>query len=227
MRVHAIRLLFATAAVLLSLPLQAAISLTPVVTTGIPSAVFLGNAHDGSNRLFIVQQGGIISVLQPGSNTPTVFLDIHTRISSGSERGLLGLAFHPQYFTNGRFFVFYTRAGDGALVVAEYRVSSNPNVANMSETVLLTIPHPSFGNHNGGMLAFGPDTYLHIGTGDGGSFNDPGNNAQNIESLLGKILRIDVNTPDPIGGTLYSSPSDNPFVGVAGRDEIFAFGMRN
>jgi hypothetical protein len=202
-------------------PLLAATQLVPVVT-GLSSPVFVGHAGDGSNRLFIVEQDGVIRVVQPGGSTAAVFLDIGSRVLSGGERGLLGLAFHPQYSTNGRFFVFYTRNGDGALVIAEYRVSSNPNVANNAETILLTIPHPTFGNHNGGMLAFGFDGFLYIGTGDGGSGNDPPNNAQNIESLLGKILRINVNSGSP-----YSSPPDNPYVGVAGRDEIFAIGLRN
>ena len=158
---------------------------------------------------------------------PHTFLDIHTRVLVGGERGLLGLAFHPQYGSNGRFFVFYTRTGDGALVIAEYHVSPNPDVASATETVLLTIPHPTNSNHNGGMLAFGFDNYLYVGVGDGGSANDPPNNAQNTSVLLGKILRINVDQPDPIAGTPYSSPPDNPFVNRAGRDEIYAFGMRN
>src|SRR5262249_971589 len=149
---------------------------------------------DGSNRLFIIEQAGIIKVLQPGTSTPTIFLDIRSKILSGGERGLLGLAFHPQYASNGRFFLYYTRTGDGTIVIAEYRVSSNPNVANTAETILLTIPHPTNANHNGGMLAFGPESptrFLYAGVGDGGSGNDPPNNAQNVNTLLGKILRID------------------------------------
>ena len=205
----------------------AAIQLDPVVTTGLSSPLFIGHAGDGSNRLFILEQGGVVKVLQPDSSTPTVFLDIRTKVVAGGERGLLGLAFHPQYAANGRFFVYYTRSGDGALVIAEYKVSANPDVAVATESVLLTIPHPTNTNHNGGMLAFGPDGYLYIGVGDGGSGNDPPSNAQNINVLLGKILRIDVDHPDPVAQTLYSSPADNPFVGAAGRDEIFAFGMRN
>ena len=136
-----------------------------------------------------------MKVLQPGASTPTVFLDIHTKVVAGGEQGLLGLAFHPQYATNGRFFVYYTRAGDGTIVIAEYHVSADPNVADPTETVILTIPHPTNTNHNGGMLAFGPDGYLYIGVGDGGGGNDPPNNAQNINVLLGKILRIDVDAP--------------------------------
>ena len=216
------------AALLLCLtsPLAAAIQLTPVVS-GLASPTFVTNAGDGSNRLFIVEQGGTIRVLQPGSTTPTLFLDIHAKVVAGGEQGLLGLAFHPQYSTNGRFFVYYTRAGDGTLVIAEYQVSTNPNVAGTTEKVLLTIPHPTNTNHNGGMLAFGPDHYLYIGVGDGGSANDPPNNAQNIDVLLGKVLRIDVDHPDPNAGTPYSPPPDNPFVNAPGRDEIFAFGFRN
>ncbi len=203
-----------------------ALQLTTVASS-LSSPVFVGHAGDGSNRLFIVEQTGTIRVLQPGAVTTTVFLDIHTRLVSGGEQGLLGLAFHPRYPVNGRFFVFYTRPADGALVIAEYRVSANPNVASTDETILLTIPHPGFGNHNGGMLAFGPDGYLYIGVGDGGSGNDPPNNAQNIETLLGKILRIDVDHSDIVAGTVYSSPADNPYVGKAGRDEVFSLGWRN
>jgi len=216
-----------TAVLCSAAPLFAAVRLVPTVTSGLSSPLFVGHAGDGSNRLFIVEQGGIIKVLQPGSSTPTPFLDIHTRVLVGGERGLVGLAFHPQYGSNGRFFVFYTRTGDGALVIAEYHVSPNPDVASATETVLLTIPHPTNSNHNGGMLAFGFDNYLYVGVGDGGSANDPPNNAQNTSVLLGKILRINVDQPDPIAGTPYSSPPDNPFVNRAGRDEIYAFGMRN
>jgi Glucose / Sorbosone dehydrogenase/Putative binding domain, N-terminal len=203
-------------------PVFAAIQLVPVVS-GLSSPVFVTNAGDGSNRLFIVEQGGTIRVMQPGATTPTLFLDIRTKVVAGGEQGLLGLAFDPQYSTTGRFFVYYTRIGDGTIVIAEYQVSTDPNVANPTEKVLLTIPHPTNTNHNGGMLAFGPDNYLYIGVGDGGSANDPPNNAQNINVLLGKILRIDVSAP----GT-YSSPPTNPFFGATpGADEIFAYGFRN
>jgi hypothetical protein len=211
----------------LAAPWLSAIGLVPMTSTALSSPVFVGNAGDGTRRLFIVELGGIIKVLQPGATVPTIFLDIRTRLLAGGERGLLGLAFHPLYASNGRFFVYYTRSGDGALVIATYRVSANPDVANSAETVLLTIPHPTNTNHNGGMLAFGPDGYLYAGVGDGGGSNDPPNNAQNIQVLLGKILRIDVDHPDPVAGTAYSSPPDNPYVGRAGRDEIFAIGWRN
>lgn len=136
------------------------IQLSPVVS-GLANPVFVGNAADNLNRLFIVEQAGRIKVLQPGDSTPTVFLDITGKIVSGGEQGLLGLAFHPQYTSNGRFFVYYTRLGDGALVVAEYHASpASSNTAGTAETTILTIPHPTNTNHNGGMLAFGPDGYL-------------------------------------------------------------------
>ena len=139
------------------------------------------------------------------------------------ERGLLGLAFHPNYATNGFFYVDYTRALDGATVIARYSVSANPDLANpASASVLLTIAQP-FSNHNGGQLAFGPlDGYLYVGMGDGGDAGDPQNNAQNINSLLGKLLRLDVDH-----GVPYSNPPDNPYVGIAGADQIWAIGLRN
>jgi glucose/arabinose dehydrogenase len=205
-----------------------ALGLAPVISGGLSDPVFVGHAGDGTNRLFIVEQTGAIKVLQPGASVPTTFLDISSKVLSGGERGLLGLAFHPGYATNGRFFVFYTEPGDGELMIAEYGVSANPNVAGTVEKILLKIPHPGFGNHNGGMLAFGPDGYLYIGVGDGGSGNDPPNNAQNIDVLLGKILRIDVDHPDASQGKPYSSPPDNPYAGaIPGRDEIFSIGWRN
>jgi glucose/arabinose dehydrogenase len=195
--------------------------------SGLANPTFLTHAGDGSERLFITEQAGVVRVRQPGRSTTSVFLDLRARVLAGGERGLLGLAFHPLYSSNGRLFIYYTRAGDGAIVVAEYHVSADPNVADPAEKVLLTIPHPNFGNHNGGMLAFGPGGYLYIGVGDGGSANDPPNNAQNIDSLLGKILRVNVDQADVAAGTPYSCPPSNPFVGKPGRDEILAFGLRN
>lgn len=201
------------------------IALEPVVT-GLSAPVYVTSAKDGSNRLFIVEQGGRIKVLAAGNNTATVFLDITQRILGGRERGLLGLAFHPQFRTNRRFFVNYTRTPDGATVIAEYQASAaDPNVAEVNETAVLVIPQP-FANHNGGMVEFGPDGNLYIGMGDGGSANDPGNRAQDINNLLGKILRIDVDHSN--GPVPYSSPPENPFFGPAfGRDEVYAFGLRN
>jgi len=203
----------------------AAVQLEPVLT-GLSRPVYVTHARDGSNRLFVVEQGGRVKVLQPGAAAPTIFLDITARVLPGGEQGLLGLAFHPSYATNRRFFVNYTRQPDGATVIAEYQtLASDPNVADATETILLTIPQP-FANHNGGMIEFGADGFLYIGMGDGGSANDPGNRAQNIGELLGKMLRIDVDHPN--GAVPYSSPSDNPFFGATpGADEIFALGLRN
>jgi glucose/arabinose dehydrogenase len=196
------------------------------VLTGLDNPVFVTNARDGSDRLFIVEQPGRIKVLSPGSNTPTVYLDLSARVLSGGERGLLGLAFHPWFRTNRRFFVNYTRQPDGATVIAEYQQSTgNADIAQMNETVVLTVDQP-FANHNGGMLAFGKDGFLYIGMGDGGSRNDPDNRAQNLGDLLGKILRIDVDHAS--AGAPYTSPSNNPFFGsTAGRGEIYALGLRN
>jgi glucose/arabinose dehydrogenase len=202
-----------------------AIQLENVLTT-LSSPVFVTNAHDQSNRLFIVEQGGRIKVLQPGATAATVFLDIASRVLSGGERGLLGLAFHPYYKTTGRFFVYYTRQTDGAIQIAEYHVSAaDPNVADTTERIIITIPHPTNSNHNGGTVVFGPDGYLYAGTGDGGAGNDPPNNAQNINVLLGKIIRLDIDHTN--GAIPYAVPSDNPFVGVTGADEIYMVGMRN
>ncbi len=202
-----------------------ALQLEPFLT-GLAAPVFITSARDTTNRLFIIEQPGRIRVRQPGATTTTVFLDITAKVLSGGERGLLGLAFHPQFSSNRRFFVNYTDRPSGNTVIAEYKASaSNPNVADTVETILLTIPQP-FNNHNGGMIDFGKDGFLYIGMGDGGSGNDPGNRAQNIEELLGKILRLDVNTPN--GATPYSSPATNPFFGpTPGRDEIYAVGVRN
>jgi len=196
------------------------------VLTGLTSPLYVTNARDSSHRLFILEQPGRILVLQPGASSPTVFLDITSRVLSGGERGLLGLAFHPHFSGNQRFFVNYTRQPDGATVIAEYHVSpTGPNVADTNETTLIVIAQP-YANHNGGMIEFGPDGYLYIGMGDGGSGNDPQNRAQNRDELLGKILRIDID--HPTATQLYSSPPTNPFFGsIPGRDEIYALGVRN
>ena len=200
-------------------------ALVPVLT-GLASPVLVTNARDGSHRLFVVERGGVIKVLQPGGNATSVFLDITSKVQSGGERGLLGLTFHPRYGSNRRFFVHYTRREDGATVIAEYRADpGNPNVADLTETALLVIAQP-FANHNGGMVEFGPDGFLYIGMGDGGSGDDPGRRAQDINQLLGKILRIDVDQAS--GEQAYSSPPSNPFFGsIPGADEIYAWGLRN
>jgi glucose/arabinose dehydrogenase len=192
------------------------------IATGFASPVEITNA--GDSRLFVVQKGGLIRILNAdGTVNATPFLNLSAFVSTNSERGLLGLAFHPNYATNGYFFVNYTNLA-GNTVIARYTVNaSNPNIANTTETVLMTITQP-FANHNGGTIKFGPDGYLYIGMGDGGSGGDPGNRAQNINENLGKMLRIDVNTTT---APFYSSPNSNPYVGVAGNDEIWAIGLRN
>ncbi|WP_313092407.1 PQQ-dependent sugar dehydrogenase [Chryseobacterium flavum] len=189
--------------------------------TGLTSPVEITNAND--SRLFVVQQNGIIKIIQPtGTVNATNFLNITSKITYGGERGLLGLAFHPQYPSNGYFFVYYNNTA-GNIVVARYTVSqTNPDTADPdSEKIILNIPKP-FDNHNGGSIHFAPDGKLWIITGDGGSGGDPNNNAQNKNSLLGKMLRIDVDATGP-----YNIPADNPFVGTDGADEIWAYGLRN
>jgi glucose/arabinose dehydrogenase len=203
------------------------LQLQSITQTRLTNPTFVVNANDGSGRLFVLEQGGRILVVPAGSTVATVFLDLTDRVLTSTERGLLGLAFHPQFAENHRFFVNYTRKTDGTIVVAEYHTSAaNPKVAEKQETVLLTIAHPD-AEHNGGMLEFGPDGFLYISVGDGGPGNDPSNQAQDLNSLLGKILRIDVDHPAG-ANVLYSSPPSNPFYGTkAGRDEIYAFGFRN
>ncbi len=218
---------------------QITIQLQPVLS-GLSSPLYVTNAKDGSNRLFVVEQGGVIRVAQPGATTTTQLIDISSKIVAGGEQGLLGLAFHPQFALNRKFYVNYTRASDAATVIAEYTVTAgNPIVADIAtERILLVIPQP-FSNHNGGMIEFGPDGFLYIGMGDGGSANDPGNRAQNRALLLGKMLRIGVDVP--AGSTdQYTIPADNPFVGAntarcpngsttSGNtcQEIWSIGMRN
>ena len=185
-------------------------------------------------RLFVVQQRGLIRILNSsGTINSTPFLSlVGTVSSSGSERGLLGLAFHPNYATNGLFYVNYTRLSDGATVIARYSVSADPNVANTTATILMTIDQP-FSNHNGGCLRFGPDGYLYIGMGDGGSGGDPNGYAQNLtvdtanptRVFLGKMLRLDVDTTN--GPLNYGIPPSNPYASTAGIREIWAYGLRN
>ena len=195
------------------------------IATGVTQPTSITHAGDGSGRLFITQQGGLIVIFDGAQVLPRPFLNISSLVLNSGERGLLSVAFHPNFATNGFFFVNYVNR-DGNTVVARYRVSANnPNVANArSEKVILRVAQP-FVNHNGGQLQFGPDGFLYIGMGDGGGAGDPGNRAQNLGTLLGKMLRIDVNVNDPIP---YAVPADNPFVGTAGaRPEIWALGLRN
>nr|WP_314496171.1 PQQ-dependent sugar dehydrogenase [uncultured Chryseobacterium sp.] len=190
---------------------------------GFSNPVEITNAND--SRLFVVQQNGIIKIVQPnGTVNAADFLNISSKVNFGGERGLLGLAFHPQYATNGYFFVYYNNTA-GNIIVARYSVSTaNPNVANdTTEKIILNIPKP-FDNHNGGSMHFAPDGNLWVVTGDGGNGGDPNNNAQNKNSLLGKMLRIDINATGP-----YNIPAGNPFAGasVDGADEIWSYGLRN
>jgi glucose/arabinose dehydrogenase len=192
---------------------------------GLTRAVYVCGAGDGSHRLFILEKNlGEIRIYKDGKLLPKPFLSLRGRVSTRSEQGLLGLCFHPQYKTNRRFFVYYTNTeGIGNSVLSEFHTSaSDPDVADPAEKVLLTQKQP-YENHNGGMITFGPDGYLYLGLGDGGAANDPHQNGQNTNVLLAKILRLDINT----SGT-YTCPPDNPFAGdKPGRDEIFAYGMRN
>jgi len=192
--------------------------------------VGLVTAKDGTSRLFVIEQEGTIRVFSNSENatSSSVFLDLRDRVLYGGEQGLLGLAFHPNFKNNGYFYVNYVVDNPRRTIIARFTV--NPNIADQadqtSELVLLEVSQP-FANHNGGQLAFGPDGYLYIGLGDGGSGGDPLGNGQNRSTLLGKILRIDVNSP--ASGRNYGIPSDNPFAGNAlgYREEIFAFGFRN
>jgi uncharacterized protein (TIGR03437 family) len=196
---------------------------TTPIASGISAPTDIQNAGDGSGRLFLVQQNGIVRVLRNGSLLPDPFLDIRSRTAGNSERGLLGLAFPPGFEQKQRFYVDYTDR-NGNTVIAMYRVTSNPNVADAgSEAVLLNITQP-FANHNGGQIRFGPDGYLYIAMGDGGGAGDPQGNGQRLDTLLGKLLRIDVES-EP--GRVHIPPG-NPFVRTPGaRPEIWAFGLRN
>ncbi|MFN2432371.1 MAG: sorbosone dehydrogenase family protein [Gemmatimonadota bacterium] len=173
-------------------------------------------------RLFIVEKGGRVRIVRGGQLLPEPFLDISSQVSRGSEQGLLSMAFHPQYASNGRFFVYFTNPAGNTRVV-EYRASSEPDRADPgSARTLLEVDQP-FANHNGGLVLFGPDGKLYVGLGDGGSGGDPLEAGQDLGTLLGKILRLDVDVGSP-----YAVPPDNPFVGRGGaRGEIWAYGLRN
>lgn len=227
------RLLYPIAVVLYLLCCSPLLSQTPVlafdtvIRSGLTSPVDIVNAKDGSNRLFVVEKGGTIKILSGSTLSSTNFLNISTLINTASERGLLSMAFHPAYSTNGYFFVYYT-ALNGDVTIARYHVSNtDPNLADPSSgQVLLSVPHREFSNHNGGKLNFGADGNLYFALGDGGSGGDPHFYAQTGTVLLGKMLRINVDnfTTPPY----YTIPSDNPYVAdPAVADEIWALGLRN
>ena len=193
-----------------------------LVLEGFQMPLLVTHAGDGSERLFIVEQAGVIVVLENGVRLAEPFLDIRYEVGSrANEQGLLGLAFHPDYPTNGYFYVNYTGL-DGDTAVSRFRVSADPNRAEPdSELRLLHVSQP-YSNHNGGHMAFGPDGYLYIGLGDGGSANDPLGSGQSLQTLLGKLLRIDVDSAEP-----YAIPHDNPFAAGGGLPEIWVYGLRN
>ena len=190
------------------------------VAAGLAFPLYL-TAPPDDPRLFVVEKGGAIRLIKDGTLLEAAFLDLAGQVSTGSEQGLLGLAFPPDYATSGRFVVHYTDAA-GDTRVSTFLASADPDRADpASESVVLTVPQP-FANHNGGQIAFGPDGYLYLGLGDGGSSGDPGGRGQSLTDLLGSILRID------LAGSPYAVPADNPFVGVAGASaEVWSYGLRN
>jgi glucose/arabinose dehydrogenase len=207
----------------------ASISLQPLVS-GLNSPLGLEQPADASNRLFVVEQRGDIRIIQNGTLLPQLFLDISGKVVVRDETGLLGMVFHPGFSQNHKFYVNYVRSAGGQLqsVIAEYQVSAaDPNVADpASERILLTVDQVgNFSNHKAGQLAFGPDGFLYFGLGDGGGGGDPFGNGQNTQTLLGKMMRIDVNNTSP--GLQYAIPPDNPFAGGGGLPEIYATGFRN
>jgi glucose/arabinose dehydrogenase len=198
------------------------------ITGGLSSPLGVVNAGDGSGRLFIVQQGGRVRVVKGRTLQAGSFLDLSGPVSGTGEQGLLGLAFHPDFATNHFLYVYYTRSGGDIVISRLTANTANTSVNPSTEYELLTIEHSLHANHNGGSMAFGPDGYLYIGTGDGGGAGDPLDNGQDITSeLLGKILRIDVDGTGAGPHGHYGIPADNPFVGKTGDDEIWAYGMRN
>ncbi len=195
------------------------------VVSALSEPLFL-TAPAGDSRLFIVERAGSIRIVQNGTPLATPFLDISSRVSTAGERGLLSMAFDPQYASNGFFFIYFTDL-DGDIAIERFQVSSgNPNLAAPAPLRILTVSHRTFSNHNGGLVAFGPDGFLYIGTGDGGGGGDTLGNGQNLNVLLGKLLRIDVSNAS--ASQPYAIPSLNPFAGQANRrGEIWAYGLRN
>ncbi|HMI32119.1 MAG TPA: PQQ-dependent sugar dehydrogenase [Candidatus Limnocylindrales bacterium] len=192
-----------------------------LLVNGLSEPVDIQVAPGDTNRLFIVEKTGTIRVFRGGALEPRAFLDISSRVSNGSEQGLLGLAFHPQFASNRRFYVDYTD-GSGNTHVVEFLASAGLDSATATEREILFVSQPA-SNHNGGQIAFGPDGYLYIALGDGGGGGDTYQNGQNLGSLLAKLLRVNVDAGSP-----YSIPSDNPFVSQAGaRGETWDYGLRN
>ena len=229
--------MLATVAIALAPALRAQPTLIPQpYVTGLAQPVEIAFPDDGSRRMFVIELAGRVRIVRDGVLLATPFIDLSSAnggpVKAGGEQGLLGLAFHPAFAANGRVYVFYTRAlaGDpngNEIVVQRFnRSAANPDVADPATgAVVITIPHPSFGNHNGGKIAFGPDGYLYIGVGDGGSGGDPSNNAQSLTTMLGKLLRLDVDAAQP-----YAIPPSNPFAASTNpaiRKEIWAYGLRN
>lgn len=202
-----------------------AIKLTRIAE-GIDNPVAIAHAGDDSGRIFVLEQQGRIRVIENGLLQPGAFLDIQDRVVDGGEKGLLGIAFHPDFKNNGLFYLDYTTKQNGLkTIVSEFRVNKKGTALPTSERRLLSI-HQPWSNHNGGHLAFGDDGYLYIAMGDGGSGDDPQNNGQKLDTLLGKLLRIDINTRS--ASLPYGIPRDNPFVKTLNaRPEIFAYGLRN
>jgi len=194
------------------------------VASGFKNPVYVSG--DGGGRLLVVEQAGVIRVIENGKVAAQPFLDIRDKVASGGEKGLLSIAFHPNYKQNGVFFLNYTASGGGLhTVVSRWKRAADGRADPKSEQVLLKIDQP-YSNHNGGQLAFGPDGFLYIGMGDGGAANDPHGHGQNLATLLGKMLRIDVDRAP--SGRAYGIPADNPFVARAGTPpEIYAYGLRN
>jgi glucose/arabinose dehydrogenase len=201
-----------------------------IVASGLATPLGLEQPNDESGRLFVVEQGGTVRILQNGALLPQPFLNISNKVISQGEMGLLGLTFHPGFQTNRKFYVNYVRNAGGQIqsVIAEYLASAtNPNQSDPAkERILLTVDQAgNFGNHKAGQLAFGPDGFLYFGLGDGGGSGDPFGHGQNRQTLLGKMLRIDVDGTSP--GLEYRIPPDNPFVAGGGLPEIWAYGFRN
>ena len=205
-------------------PPPAGTPILQLVTQALSAPVFAISPPGDTLRLFVVQQGGLVRILRRDTLLATPFIDLTTKIDAGGERGLLSLAFHPQYAANGRFYVYYTNPNGDIRIVRFVVSASDSNQADsLSGDTVLAVPHPGHDNHNGGQLAFGPDGKLYAGLGDGGGGGDPDSNAQDRHALLGKLLRLDVD-----GASGYTIPANNPFVGdTTAAPEIWAIGLRN